>query len=60
MGLANHTDIASASIISLIGRIVDCNGLIRLISLVGFGVISFVGLICLISLIGLSLNGLIG
>jgi hypothetical protein len=36
------------------------NDLIGLISLVGFGVISFVGLICLISLVGLSLNGLIG
>jgi hypothetical protein len=60
MGFAGHTDIASASIISLVGSIVDRNGLIGLISLVGFGVISFVGLICLISLIGLSLNGLIG
>jgi hypothetical protein len=49
-----------ASIISLVGCIVDRNGLIGLISLVGFGVISFVGLICLISLVGLSLNGLIG
>jgi hypothetical protein len=60
MGLAGHTDIASASIISLVGRIVDRNGLIGLISLINFGVISFVGLICLISLVGLSLNGLIG
>ncbi len=60
MGLASYTDIASASIISLVGRTVDRNGLISLISLVGFGVISFVGLICLISLVGLSLNGLIG
>jgi hypothetical protein len=69
MGLAGHTDIASAIIISLVGRIVDRNGLIGLISLVGFGVISFVGLICLIGLVGLvnlggislvSLMGLIG
>jgi hypothetical protein len=28
MGLAGHTDIASASIISLVGHIVDRNGLI--------------------------------
>ncbi len=48
------------SIISLVGRIIDCNSLIGLISLLDFGVISFVGLICLISLVGLSLNGLIG
>jgi hypothetical protein len=44
----------------LIGRIVDSTGLIGLISLIGFGIISFVGLISLISLISLSLNGLIG
>ncbi len=37
MGLAGHTDIASASIISLVCCIVDCNGLIGLISLVNFG-----------------------
>jgi hypothetical protein len=44
----------------LVGRIIDSNSLIGLISLVGFGIISFVGLISLISLVSLSLNGLIG
>ena len=74
MGLAGHTGLASASIISLVDPTICCKGLIDFIGLVGLiscndpisfigllgllGLVSFVGIIDGISLIGL--GGIVG